>query len=385
MKTPGFTKSGSLKRDENPLCFFKIGKMIKMNKSILLIFLIVLLAAPSTTFAGNPDRQGEAGAPELMMNPWARSAGLHSMTTAFVSGVEAMRINIAGLSRINKTELVAGYANYLDGTGISMNALGLSQKMGENGAFGISIMSLDFGDIPVTTTTQPDGTGTTFSPSWFNIGFGYSHTFENKVSVGILFRGVFESTSDISASGIGIDAGVQYVTGPKDNFKFGIAIRNVGTRLKFGGEALSQQVVRSTNDNPDGTNITVRVRVEDFELPSLLNMGISYDLYPSDDYRFRVLANFTANSFSRDQIGGGVEFAMKEMFFIRGGYNLEFGQTLDDAGNEIQESIYDGLSMGVGIEAPFKKGKPTKFGIDYAYRSSNPFSGTHNVSLRLSI
>jgi hypothetical protein len=356
-----------------------------MNKSILLLCLVAFMGFSLTAFAGNPDRQGEAGAPELVMNPWARSAGLHSMTASFVNGVEAMRINVAGLSRINRTELVAGYANYLDGTGISMNALGIAQKLGENGAFGVSIMALDFGDIPVTTTAQPEGTGTTFSPSWFNIGFGYSHTFENKVSVGVLFRGVFESTADINASGLGIDAGVQYVTGPKDNFKFGIAIRNVGTRLKFGGEALSQQVSRSTNDNPDGTPITVRVRVEDFELPSLLNLGLSYDLYPSEDHRFTILGNFTANSFSRDQIGGGLEYSFKEMFFLRGGYNYEFGETVDDAGNEIQESIYDGLSLGAGIEAPFKKGKPTRFGIDYAYRTSTPFNGTHNISLRIRI
>ncbi len=51
-----------------------------------LIYTILLLPAiVGTALAGNPDRQGEAGAYELLMNPWAKSAGLHTMTTANVS------------------------------------------------------------------------------------------------------------------------------------------------------------------------------------------------------------------------------------------------------------------------------------------------------------
>lgn len=47
------------------------------------LILMGILAAPSGR-AGNPDRQGEAGAYELTLNPWARSAGLHSLTTACI-------------------------------------------------------------------------------------------------------------------------------------------------------------------------------------------------------------------------------------------------------------------------------------------------------------
>ena len=173
---------------------------------LLLVFCTLLLPA---AWAGNPDRQGEAGAPELLMNPWARSAGLHTMTTSMISGVEAMRLNVAGLSRITKTEVVFGHSIYLQGTGININALGLSQKIGENGALGISLMTIDFGDIPRTTTIQPEGTGSTFSPRFFNMGIGYSHIFENKVSVGALVRIVSEGVEDVTASTVALDAGLQ--------------------------------------------------------------------------------------------------------------------------------------------------------------------------------
>ena len=60
--------------------------------------------------------------------------------------------------RINKTEVSLGHAIYLQGTGININAFGLAQRVGKSGSFGISLMALDFGDIRVTTTAQPEGT-----------------------------------------------------------------------------------------------------------------------------------------------------------------------------------------------------------------------------------
>jgi hypothetical protein len=183
------------------------------------IGLLLGLTSVSNTFGGNPDRQGEAGAYELLLNPWARSAGLHTLNVSMVSGVEAMRVNVAGMAGTRRSELALGHARYLEGTGISMNAVGLTQSVGENGVFGLSLMAMNFGDIAVTTTNLPGGDGSTFSPSFFNLGLGYAHTFENKVSVGILARAVSETISSVSAFGFAIDAGVQYVTGPEDNFK----------------------------------------------------------------------------------------------------------------------------------------------------------------------
>lgn len=359
-----------------------------MNKHLLIFCATLLMAGGALhipqTFAGNPDRQGEAGAWELLMFPWARTAGLSGMNTSFVSGAEAMRLNVAGLSRINKTEVIFGHTIYFEGTGISQNGAALSQRIGENGALGVSIVALDFGDIPVTTTLQPEGTGTTFSPAWFNLGIAYSHTFENKVSVGILVRGIFESTAEVSASGFALDGGVQYITGPEDNFKFGISLRNVGSRMKFGGEALSQQVEEETNSNPIRP-ITYSVRPADFELPSVLNIGVSYDFLLDTRNRLTALGNFTANSFSRDQIGVGLEYAFDEKFMIRGGYQLEYDTENDEdlGGQEIAESVYSGLSAGASIEVPFKKENPeSTFGIDYAFRPTNPFNGTHNLGIR---
>lgn len=330
-------------------------------------------------FAGNPDRQGEAGGYELLLNPWARSAGLHALNASWVSGVEAMNINIAGLSRINKTEFVIGHTRLFEGSGIKINSLGLAQKMGENGAFGISLMSMDFGDIQVTTTNAPEGTGATYSPNFFNLGLSYSHTFDKKVSVGILLRGISESIADVGAFGFALDAGVQYVAGANDNFKFGIALRNMGSPMKFNGEGLSFPTT-SPQGNPPYP-ITVAQRPAGFELPSTLSIGVSYDFMVGSMHRISPLGNFTANSFSVDQLGGGVEYAFREMFMARVGYRYDIGLSTSDP----THGVYSGLSAGLTIEVPTKKDTSGKFAMDYAYLATNPFSGTHNFSIRFKI
>jgi len=350
--------------------------MVRKLKYIAIV-MITLLACVQVD-AGNPDRQGEAGATELLFNPWARSAGLHSMSTASVFGVEALRLNIAGLSRMEGTELLIGNTRLFEGTDIRLNALGFGRKMGENSAFGITLTSVDFGDIPITTSAQPEGTGGSFSPNFFHIGVGYSYIYDNKISVGILVRGISESLTNASAFGIALDAGVQYVTGEDDNFKLGISLRNIGSPMTFSGEGLSYEV-----DNPGTTTdfpITFDARAESFELPSVLNIGVSYDFLPTEDIKFRTLANFTANSFSRDEVGAGVEFFFKDFVALRAAYKIEL-----DAGSQAERDVYTGFAAGFSLYLPVKKLENRKVGIDYAYRATDPFRGTHNFTVRLNL
>lgn len=356
-----------------------------MIKNILISGLLIFSCV--SLFAGNPDRQGEAGAYELVMNPWARSAGFHTMNTSFIGGVEAMRLNVAGLTSIDNTEIRVGVNQYLKGTTINMNALGFAQRVG-TGVFGLSIMNVDFGDIDVTTTNSPEGTGATYSPTFLNMGLSYANNFENKISVGITARVVTESIDNVSASAACFDAGVQYVSGPKDNMKLGISLRNVGTKMKYSGDGLS---FRTQTPNPGASNsITVDHRANGFDLPSMLNLGLSYDFYlgatadsdmASLKNRITLFGNFTANSYSRDDLGGGVEYAWNNMLMLRASYKVQIG----DVDDVFQDQAYTGLAFGASVQLPIKKDGNERVAFDYGYRASNPFEGTHSFGLVLSL
>jgi hypothetical protein len=352
-----------------------------MNKLLYIFLTFLLIGFTTTAEAGNPDRQGEAGAYELLMNPWARSAGLHTMTTAMISGVEAIRLNPAGLARVSGTEIVLGSSLYLKGTDIRMNSIGLGQAIGKNGTFGLTLMSINFGDINVTTEDQPEGTGATFSPSFFNLGLSYSHLFENKVSVGVTARAVSQTISDATASAVTFDAGVQYVTGDQDNFKFGISLRNIGGRMAFEGDGLTSQSAFA--NGADNIELSTDQRAEEFELQSMLNIGASLDFYVGTNHRLTVIANYTSNAFSQDQIGGGVEYAFNKSVMIRGGYRHDFGHTAE-GGN--QAPIYSGPAAGITLAVPTSKEEDApRIAIDYGYRATDVYDGTHNLSVRINL
>ena len=73
-----------------------------MKKRILSVLLI---CATTVSFAGNPDRAGEAGASELLLNPWAKSNGWGSANSASVVGLEAVHLNVAGLAFTKKNRV----------------------------------------------------------------------------------------------------------------------------------------------------------------------------------------------------------------------------------------------------------------------------------------
>lgn len=336
-------------------------------------------------FAGNPDRQGEAGAYELLMNPWARSAGLNGLVAARITGVEALRFNPAGVGRIvGSTEVALSHTQYLVGTGMSLNAAGLAQKIGDNGAIGVELMSVGFGDIPLTTVNQPESI-TNFRPSFFNIGVAYSYVFKDKdtgeerVSVGFGVRVVSESIANASASGVAFDAGVQYVTGADRQVKFGIALRNIGTKMRFRGDGLSFVGIAPNQT----TAFTVDGRAAGFELPSLLHIGLSYDFFFDADKvnRLSAMGNFTANSFSRDQTGLALEYAFREMFMFRTGFKYESGMF----SSATSGTASTGLTAGLTAEVPFRKGAAQRIGFDYAFEYTRIFGGTHSLGLKLTL
>lgn len=359
--------------------------MKNINKSALALALLVAGSFQPLS-AGNEDRIGQAGSSELLINPFARSAGFGNANSSMVRGLEAQFLNVAGTAFTKKTELVFAYTNWLGGTGININAFGLTQVVGKEktGTIGISVMSMNFGDIDVTTTDIPEGNIGTFSPNLTNIGFSYAKEFSNSIYGGLAMRTVAQSISDLRAVGVCFDAGVQYITGKKENIRFGISLRNVGPRMKFNGDGLSfRGTVPST-----GANLTVAQRAENFELPSLLNIGGAYIFTFAEKHNLTAAANFTSNSFSRDQINVGLEYSFNKMFMVRGAYVSEITSVkdgaLDNAG-VTRTSALTGPTAGFTFETPLGKNTKSTFSIDYAYRASNPFSGVHTLGARINL
>src|ERR1051326_6580862 len=149
--------------------------MKKFSKFCLTIALPgAFLLHSAAGYAGNPDRAGQAGATELLINPWARSSGWAGANSSSCRGLESMFLNVAGTAFTKKTEIMFAHTNYLMGTGININSFGFTQKVGATGVLGLGIMSMDFGDIMITTVDKPEGGIGTLSPQYINMGISYA-------------------------------------------------------------------------------------------------------------------------------------------------------------------------------------------------------------------
>jgi hypothetical protein len=54
--------------------------------------LLIGLAVSSLVFAGNDERAGQAGASELLVNPWTRATGMGNSGSLLAHGIESMSL-----------------------------------------------------------------------------------------------------------------------------------------------------------------------------------------------------------------------------------------------------------------------------------------------------
>ncbi|MEX0967502.1 MAG: PorV/PorQ family protein [Bacteroidia bacterium] len=355
---------------------------------------LLFLLASAGVEAGNPDRAGQAGAMSLQVNPWARSAGWSGANSASISGVEAMRFNVAGLAFTKGTEFMFSRTSWLGGSGININSFGLVSSLDSAGTkfLGLSLMAFDFGDIERTTEEDPEGGIGTYSPQYFNLGASFVKAFSPSIRGGGLVRIISESISDVKSTGIALDAGIQYVTGDYDRVKFGVALRNVGTPMTYNGDGLSVNGIIQGNE----LNRTLESRSAQYELPSMLSIGLSYDFRFGDSimqdlefHRLTLAGTYSSNAFATDIFSVGAEYSFRKIVSVRGGYAYQQGIFSD----EERRTAFSGPSAGVSVDIPFgrtaletsKRDYRRSFGLDYSYRATVNFNGIHSIGGRLSL
>ena len=352
--------------------------MKKLFRTIVIASLTIIIGLTSTElFAGNKDRAGQAGASELLVNPWAVSSGWGNAGMASVKGVDAMWSNVAGISFVNTMDLNFSYTNWLAGSGTSIASFGGLVRVSESIVAGLSFMSMSFGTIEKTTTENPDGGIGTFKPNLMNINIAVAKSFSNSIHGGFVLKIINEQIADMTGTGVALDAGIQYVTGLTDNIHFGISLKNIGPTMKFKGDGLS---IKTLFDGME-SSITVVQRADEFELPTQLNIAAAYDFNFADASRLTLAFNFNSNAFSKDQFIFGIEGSFRDILLLRGGYTFEKGIFKNIEDPECS-NVNKGLSLGASVQAPLNK-KGLKVCLDYSYRNTAHWKGTHSIGARI--
>ncbi len=340
-------------------------------KYILNIF--IFLCAVNSAFAGNGDRAGQAGATQLLINPYSRSSALGNSSVSMTEGLESQFLNIGGLTKTKNSELIFCRTAWLMGTGININTFGFSQKLGQKNFIALGIMSLNMGQIQITTTDLPEGGIGTYSPQFMNIGASYARQFTSSISGGFTARIISEQIANIHALGFALDAGIQYITGSKKQIGFGMALRNAGPKMAYYGDGLAVKASFTGSDK----EVTLQSKSQPFELPLLMNIGAHYRFDIGTQHALFVSGAFVSNAFAKDQFCLGTEYKFKRYFMARLGYTYEKGIFNSTS----RTTALTGPSAGFSVEIPYKE--KTTFGFDYSYRDTNPFQGVHSIAARI--
>jgi len=356
--------------------------MIMKKVFIKAVIAICVLGITHPVFAGNKDRSGQAGATEMNINPFGQSTGSFGMNVAYVSSIDAMKTNIAGLANVEKTDIGFSHVVYLTNSQVTINDLAFAQKLGNIGVLGVNVMSMGFGDITVTDYNNPEGSGT-YRPQFLNFEVGFAKEFSNSVRAGFAATFINEQLTSIHANGAAFEGGVQYVTGTRDNFHFGITLRNIGTNMRFAGTGFT-----INGESPSSNySMSETTPADKFSLPTYLSIGASYDFYLDENHlkgaddkpkhRLTVMGDFTSNSFLNDYLGGGLEYSFRDMFMVRAAYRHENG-----IGSVNSPSMYTGVAVGATVQKQVGDKGPV-LAVDYSYRpTQKPNNGVHVISLR---
>lgn len=344
-------------------------KKIKIISAILVFFLIA--AGSNLVFADGGNRNGTAGAVQLLIPVGPRGIAMGSATLANSKGIESIFWNPANLSRGSKsTEVLFEHMNYIADIGVQYGAIKTSIE--GFGTLGFHIKTLDIGEIPVTTADFPDGIGRTYTPQFFTIGATYSVMLSDRISVGVTCNYISEKIEFASATGLGFNIGLSYSDlANLKGLNFAIAMKNFGGNMKYDGSGLLVLADANGYLRPEQY---YKIEAAPFELPSSVQFGLSYHYDINKLNAIEAAIQFENANFWGDMYSGGLEYAYDDMVFLRFGYHVS--PTLIKLENGFE------ISGGVGFKYNFSG---VDIGVDYAYHDHDTFSGNHVFSLYLGL
>ncbi len=334
---------------------------MKLIKMYILIFALINLIAIQS-WAGENRKLAQTGMKFLSAGTDAHAAGLSNALVARDFGAASLFYNPAGMARMDgfldvsfsKMTFIADF-NYISA------ALAFSPQGGAWGVFGITMLSVDYGDFYGTIRAENEqgflDIGT-FTPAASSFGLGYAKYLTNKFSVGgqikianlDLTGGLNNFETDQQGNSksykqnvMAYDFGILYRTGFK-SLSFGMNVRNFSEEIHFIEENFPLPLQFETGLSMDLVDLT------SFD-PAVHSLLLSVDATHPRDYP--------------EQIDFGLEYGFYKMFMLRAGYTTPTDE--------------QGLSLGLGLNT---ETAGYNVGINYSYTTFGIFDDIHRFTFQ---
>lgn len=315
-----------------------------------------------------PTRQGTRGANFLHLGIGARGNAMAGAVGTSIEGPTAWFWNPSGAAASEGFSLSAGRQNLYGDLGVNQSYVGVSLPL-LGGVVGLSLNTLNSGDIERTTENEPTGdrrAGQFYNWNSTAAGLGYARRLTDRLQVGAQLKYITEGITDAGTNWIAADFGTQFNTGIY-GLVLAASLQQVGSQGSASGAGVSQ-VINNVDVNDQSTRVNLATRST--ELPTAFRFSLGSDLLGSANSLLgqrlgadhRLMAEVSIND-AVDlpaQLGVGAEYGFRNFVFVRGGKRF-----YNDERATGTEGLY-GLSGGAGLRMPVA-GRSFRF--DYSFTS----------------
>lgn len=332
----------------------------KINK--FLIGLSVLMLINSQSHA-EMKKLAQAGMQFLKIGVGARAAGMGESYIAVGQVADVIFWNPAGLAYLEGTDISFSHTNWI--ADIKHNAVAAATKFSRLGVFGISFITMDYGDIyrtnvdfnPANTFGYTGGKrfgGEKIEVNEYALGLAYSRRFTEKFSMGAHIKYVSqdlgntrvvisgeERITDNTVSAFAFDFGTLYYVGIRD-LRLAMSILNFSRDLKYERES--------------------------FQLPLIFRVGLAMNIFSLLEMAENQSMTLTIETLDprdyTERYHVGTEYIYDNVLALRAGYKFNYDE--------------EGFTAGLGLMTE------TGLSIDYSYTAfGNAFGSVHRFTIGL--
>jgi len=327
---------------------------------IATLAIIGLLSADGV--AREVQKVGTSSLTTLKISTSVRAIGMGDAYVAMADDIGSIFWNPAGLIHVQNNS--AAFTQINMPADVQFNTAAYARNMGRFGVFGVHLLAMNTGDMPVRTIARPNGTGENFIAYDVIGGVSWAQRLTDRFIFGANLRLAMSGLEDESYMGALADIGALYETDLR-TLKLGFSVQNFGPDVVYSGEYydyLDQgRRNRATPQSaeyagaPPPTIYRIGVSANFFEFAQLTKPtdidGIcSFEMsHPNDN---------------RERLNLGAEFWYRGMFAVRGGYKIRISNSFG-----YDEERFTG---GFGLKIPLPNNRLAVF--DYAYLGFGKFA-----------
>ncbi len=341
------------------------------KKLIYFPMLLVLFLATGTLaqFDSDVSKVGITAAPFLTIGVGARATSMGGAFVATANDASALFWNPSGIARIDHPEGIFSHINWI--ADIKYDFIGFLLPVGRFGTVGASITSLSMDDMLVRTETEPQGTGEYFESGDLSLALSYAVNLTDRFSIGFTGKYIRQQIWKETAQGAALDIGTIFVT-DFHGMRIGATLSNFGTDMKMSGEDLVHYI--DIDDQILGNNdeIFAQLNTDSWPLPLNFQVGLAMELINSSMHRLTLAADAIQPTDNTESINLGMEYGLREWFFLRGGYRNLF---LRDG--------EEGATFGIGASLKSVARIPLRF--DYAFADFGRLQNIQCITIALEL